>query len=440
MVTLKVIRNRPSPVRDQPTPNRTAKTGALSVLICVCLAGICWYNNRLPRITVPTHALPTNNAFDDWVKAGKMLTKTKSIGPIYLGSWGTDYTFADLQASYQESRPALEVFRRGLRKPYLHPAVRSFDITSPYFTANREIARLLSAEALYYQCTGQYGKAVDARLDGMEFGAVQSKGAPMTGGLSGNACMTISRLHFEDLIPRLSRAELAKTAQRLETIESRIVPLSEVIREEGYRSAASLRASMERERNPIKLFTTLSGGGSDWWETTWLSVQLAFTNKQKMLDSQADYFNNMANDAQKPYVSLSAGPLPDGPLADLIYPEFTRSRRLFETQNAIVYILQMEVALRRYFLDNLCYPTKLSELVPKYMQTISPDPFGNKPFVYRLISPNKYLLYSLGRNFRDDGGIGGRMRRNSDIVAGSLERSRVPALMIKGAPVPTALQ
>ena len=433
----------PNRKRDRTTLGCMAMALVLPLVICLCLFGVYKYNNRPPHVSVPTHALPANNAFDDWVAAGTMVKGMTHKSPISMSDPEKDYTFANFEACYTDSRPALAIFRSGLKKPYMHPVSRSFATLFPHFSSNREMARVISAEAYYYQCVGQYGKAVDSRLDGMEFGGVLPKGAPLIGGLVGVACMAISEQNIEVLITKLSRPELEKTARRLETIETKMVPFSEVIQEEGYQCVAGIQDFMRQTQNPMAMIIGITGlyggGGGSSPEATWLSVRFAFTNKQAMLESQMAYFRDMASDAEKPYVGQSTRRAPEGPLSEILFPVFARARVAFEAQKAVVNILQLEVALRLYYTDNHRYPAKLSELVPKYVHAIPPDPFGNKPFVYRLNSPNNYLLYSIGVNFRDDGGRAGKTIRDpdTDIVAGSLARTKAPLIKIKGAPVPT---
>jgi len=54
------------------------------------------------------------------------------------------------------------------------------------------------------------------------------------------------------------------------------------------------------------------------------------------------------------------------------------------------------------------YPESLNELVDcGYLKQVPVDPWSNKPLVYRR-SQDSFLLYSVGRNFTDDGGVPGR--------------------------------
>ena len=67
-----------------------------------------------------------------------------------------------------------------------------------------------------------------------------------------------------------------------------------------------------------------------------------------------------------------------------------------------LYIL---AALQIYKIRHGAYPETLAALVPEIIPDVSLDPFGNKPFIYRLDKDNKIVLYSVGENLQDDNGI-----------------------------------
>lgn len=67
-------------------------------------------------------------------------------------------------------------------------------------------------------------------------------------------------------------------------------------------------------------------------------------------------------------------------------------------------ICEVEFALQLHRADHGRYPKTLSELVPKYLKEIRKDSLTNSPLVY-LPRGERYLLYSLGVNGKDDSGI-----------------------------------
>lgn len=83
------------------------------------------------------------------------------------------------------------------------------------------------------------------------------------------------------------------------------------------------------------------------------------------------------------------------------------SGRAFQTQTRIAMdreLTQIALAMRAYQARNGKYPASLAELSPKYLKTIPTDRFTEKPLVYRLEGAG-YVIYSLGPNGRDDGGV-----------------------------------
>jgi hypothetical protein len=60
-------------------------------------------------------------------------------------------------------------------------------------------------------------------------------------------------------------------------------------------------------------------------------------------------------------------------------------------------------ALARYHNDHSAYPRDLAELSPEYVSEVPKDPCSDRDYIYRQ-RDNGYLLYSVGRNGRDDRG------------------------------------
>jgi hypothetical protein len=67
-------------------------------------------------------------------------------------------------------------------------------------------------------------------------------------------------------------------------------------------------------------------------------------------------------------------------------------------------IYRIAVALEAYRAAKGEYPAALKDLQPGYMPTVPDDFYAGQPFHYRRLE-NRYLLYSVGENGRDDRGI-----------------------------------
>jgi hypothetical protein len=62
-------------------------------------------------------------------------------------------------------------------------------------------------------------------------------------------------------------------------------------------------------------------------------------------------------------------------------------------------------ALERYRLAHKAYPATLDALVPQYIDELPHDVMNGQPYHYRLRADGTFLLYSVGWNQRDDGGV-----------------------------------
>jgi len=76
----------------------------------------------------------------------------------------------------------------------------------------------------------------------------------------------------------------------------------------------------------------------------------------------------------------------------------------------------LSVALAAYEKENGRYPATLDALAPGYLETVTRDFFsGGGNFIYKPAEAG-YLLYSVGENERDDGGLSERSKGGDDIV------------------------
>ena len=78
-------------------------------------------------------------------------------------------------------------------------------------------------------------------------------------------------------------------------------------------------------------------------------------------------------------------------------------RQCIKRRDALLRLLQTDLALRLFRQDCGRLPERLDELVPKYLAATPVDPFSNQPLVYRR-GDTGYLLYSVGPDGEDNGG------------------------------------
>lgn len=96
---------------------------------------------------------------------------------------------------------------------------------------------------------------------------------------------------------------------------------------------------------------------------------------------------------------------PENFFALMAIPNFTKAWCTTAYYQAMVNEAQIACALERYRLVHGEYPEALNSLVPKFLGAIPPDIINGQPLHYHRTSGGKFLLYSVGWNEKDDGGL-----------------------------------
>jgi hypothetical protein len=133
---------------------------------------------------------------------------------------------------------------------------------------------------------------------------------------------------------------------------------------------------------------------------------------RQMVDHLYNYCDNIAHktpaqihferiDGEKEFMKIVKGNL----LLEMLAPAF---ERVVETGYRIKTEIQATVAiiaLQRYKEDKGQYPDSLNDLiVADYLKELPIDPWSDKPLIYRK-TESSFTLYSVGLDFKDDGGI-----------------------------------
>jgi hypothetical protein len=69
---------------------------------------------------------------------------------------------------------------------------------------------------------------------------------------------------------------------------------------------------------------------------------------------------------------------------------------------------RLACALERFRLHRGRYPEKLSELTPDFLPSLPAQVVNGEPYIYRPTEDGSFILYSVGTDLHDDGGITGR--------------------------------
>ena len=91
--------------------------------------------------------------------------------------------------------------------------------------------------------------------------------------------------------------------------------------------------------------------------------------------------------------------------AGVATPNFAKAWRTAAFNQTLVNEAQISCALECYYLKYGQYPDHLETLVPEFLKTIPHDVINGWPLQYRREAGEKYLLYSVGWNEKNDGGV-----------------------------------
>jgi len=92
-------------------------------------------------------------------------------------------------------------------------------------------------------------------------------------------------------------------------------------------------------------------------------------------------------------------------LGRLLAPELSAYAKKTAFAQECVDLTRTAIALERYYLATGQYPATLDALAPKYLQEVPADIINGEPLQYRTTPDGRFVLYSVGWNAQDDGGV-----------------------------------
>jgi hypothetical protein len=92
-------------------------------------------------------------------------------------------------------------------------------------------------------------------------------------------------------------------------------------------------------------------------------------------------------------------------LAKLSLPSYSRVPQKVAFAQSEVDLAMLACALERYRLAHGQYPEELNALVPAFVTVLPHDIINGEPLKYRRTNDGRFILYSVGWNEKDDGGV-----------------------------------
>ena len=156
------------------------------------------------------------------------------------------------------------------------------------------------------------------------------------------------------------------------------------------------------------------GGADSWLVTNFVCVLFTHPNKQQTLTAATKFYDYIQEVTLKTPARIRTeqididqelGRLTSGNvLFSIFLPSFERIIEYSYQNKADVQATLSIIAILRYKQDKGGYPEHLEQLIADaYLKELPMDPYNDEPLVYRRTGDN-FILYSLGHNFKDDGG------------------------------------
>lgn len=136
-------------------------------------------------------------------------------------------------------------------------------------------------------------------------------------------------------------------------------------------------------------------------------IQLA---RENLIDENQNVAPKRVDQASKQFFqALENNHSPFYLLARIATPNFSKAMLTCTYNQNLSNEAQIVCALERYRLAHGEYPETLDALMPQFIEKLPHDIIGGQPLHYRRTEDGKFLLYSVGWNETDDGGVPGTL-------------------------------
>lgn len=367
------------------------------VVALLLAAGIC--SGQGLEIPVPEYPelAPDDNAFTYYEQATQLFPEDKAWDELYTEALGWDAE--EIETVVLDALDILETFREGVGKECVMPGPIDFSTLFPYLAEFRSLTRLLMLESVLHEQNEDYASAVDSYCDALTLGNDMARRGPIIHKLVNIACHNMALSRIRRAAPSLAEdtEALDGLIARLPEFEDRTVPMSETLATEYHCIIASLD---EAEGDPAEGALLMEGTG----------VRNAAAHIPGAKDAVNTYFAQLIAVCKMDYWRF-ATPEDDGiagatnPLARQIVPAIASIRERGVRHRADIRGTLLVLALERYFAEHGDYPEALDLLTPETLEKLPIDPYSGEDFRYALEEDLEYLLYSVGKDMNDDGGL-----------------------------------
>lgn len=440
----------------RPANRKRAVIGTCGAVLTMGL--ILSDREAIPNIEVPMPSMPRFNAFETHVRAGQLAksiskelqqkaqeARQKAISIKSNAVVGTNkkggeaanvvsndplsdaitspeeakrlgrtlYTTAQKEQLLAHYTDVLGQVRLGLKQQYWNPPVRSYTALFPYLADFRSVARGFRLESMVHEEHGEWGKALNSRLDALQFGNQIPRGGVLITELVGIAIQALGYKGVTKLVSHLSATEAKSALVRLSAIAESTFPFSSTLQEELWAAQGGMLALFQSNKwtwraELMRMMYSGDGGEETKGHSFVKTLPLIIFSKRQIMDSMAHYYEEEMQRSAKPYgLHLAKTPIPSDPLNQMLLPVLESAYFQWTHTQMRLEMLRLLLALQAYRQENSgAYPKTLSELVSKgYLKELPKDLFApDTQFRYAQKGSKDFLLYSVGPDGIDDNG------------------------------------
>jgi len=356
------------------------------------------------------------NAYPALTAAAKELRDEAKIGIAVKRSHDTEkeaddrpYTMDEITQLVAENQTAIDQTRKAMQLPYSFPLTGTSIATKNEYPAKfRTIARLFALDAKVKAGSESYAAAMDSALDAIALGELTQSHTTYFGGVMGASSVVIGERAAWEIIPKLSVAESAAAARRLEQIIAKHPPFNETMANERIVARNSIPVFLNA-KDPVAM---LGDTGYEFVgnESDALKRGIAELRRAGPAAALAD-----VDAAASKTAHLNAGlwkvPSDDAaPVGRYGVTRFLFSLNVPRIRFTIINgeaenrLLLTMLAIHAYEGDHGQLPDNLKQLAPAYIKAVPADVFAAGESLKYGIAGGKAIVYSIGPDGIDDSG------------------------------------
>ena len=369
--------------------------------------------NHLPYQPEANKHLPVVGSASWTARRGKMTDEMTAATRDYWEKVGKD-----------AAAEAHAAARSGLtRSRYSVNLTSGFDVPVPHLQPLRNLAHVLSLEALLAALENRPGDAVDAVVDILPAAASLADEPFAISQLYRMSILSSLAPAVENVLNRtvLSEPELARLQTDLGNaflpgkgspslytalVGEGTMLLSSWWREMSISGLATRPFAHSRKLDPVRyalhhgqLFAMDLAGMSDG------SNLLAFWRLEELLALAAAGQENRVSKTPPPEITSSVTNMRLYP-ASRITPSYDRATPVEDRSRTWVSLARTGLAVERFRGAQGRLPERLEELVPEWLEEMPADPWNDgKPLSYRVREDGEFVVYSYGQDREDDDGV-----------------------------------